>query len=114
MKVVFQSMDKVSHSSGVFADVAQVLLKNESGRAGMFCRKEESSRLVSAGNGPCIVANSFQQEILKLPGAVIDFTHSTVMPERGDDISHILFGLHVYGKYDDRQCWPDIQRLRVA
>ena len=55
----------------------------------------------------------FQQGILKSPLAVIDFTHSIVMPERGDGINAIAFGLHVLGEYDDRQCRPDIQRLRV-
>jgi len=39
----------------------------------------------------------FQQGILELPIniVVIDFTHLIVMPERGNDVSHILFVLHI-------------------
>ena len=63
--------------------------------------------------------------MLKLLVVVVDFTHSIVMAQRGEDVSNILFGLRallrlhvlfsleVLGKYDNRQCWPDIQRLRA-
>ena len=36
--------------------------KNEAGRIGTSCPKEMSSRLVSAGNGSSIAANSFNKE----------------------------------------------------
>ena len=56
MKVVFRLMDKECHSSGVVADVAQIHPKTN--REGL-AQKEESTRLVSAGNGSSVATNSF-------------------------------------------------------
>jgi len=90
MKVVFQLMDKKCRPSEVFADVGQIHPKtNQEGLADFVVQNREVADLSALGMAR-LLPQTLQQEILKLPVAVIDFTHSIVMPECSNDVSHIL------------------------
>jgi hypothetical protein len=55
---------------------------------------------------------SLQQGIIGVDA--MDFTNSIVMPERGNDVGHVLFELQIFGKYDNRKFWPYFQHLQVG
>ena len=99
MKVVFQLTDKKCHTIRVIADVGRSTQKRIGKDWRLFLFGVEP-QTCQCWEWLVYCRKLFQQGILKL--LVIDFTHSIVMPERGNDVGHIIFGLHVREKYDNR------------
>ena len=114
MKVVFQWMDKECPSGRVIADVGQIHPKTNREGLARFVQKRRASDLLAQG-----MAHSLLKILLTRSPEIASgsnrFYTLDVLPECSNDISRILFGLHVLDIYDSRQwqAWPDIQRPRA-
>ena len=109
-------MDKGCFLSRDIADVGQIHLKMGRERLAHFNMEKRRGADLSTPGMARLLPQILQHGVLKSFALVKDFAHSIVLSERGNGVSDILFRLHhdVHGMYNDRQCWPHVQRLRVG